>query len=137
MTKKDEQNLRLLKYSDYANDMVLADILSYLLLEKSDKVPFLNNSNMEGVGNALRRLIAEIEYEMGLVRKEKDKLSRGSGLPKQTNQEKYLDMMLKTSRFKKTLQVTHRHKLSLPDVRKPVQNPNQKHQRFHLKKRYE
>lgn len=136
MTKKDDNDLKLLKFSDYANDMVLADILSYLLLQNSNKVPFLNNSNMEAVGRSLNRLISEIEHEMSQIRKEQDKLKRG-GVDCNVNQEKHLDVMLKTSRFKKTLQITHKHKLSMPDIKKPQQNPNQKLQRFHLKKRYD
>ena len=67
-----------MKYSDYANDIVLADMLSYLLLGDSQKVVFLNNSNMEGVGQKLKRLIVEIETEMEDINQQQQKLSHSA-----------------------------------------------------------
>lgn len=95
----------LMKYSDYANDMVLADILSYLLLKERNKIPFLNNANMHGIGSALERLIEEVETEMGQIQQEKSRLRRTFNV---VSEDRFLEQILKKSRFKKALQATHK-----------------------------
>lgn len=124
-----------MKYSDYANDLVLADILSYLLLQSEDITPFLNNANMNEIGATLRRLIAEVEKEMYRIADEKGKMRRAGEPSKDIAPEKYLDSVLKGSRFKSTLQITHKHKLSLHETRAPLPK-HVRNLRYHFRKRY-
>lgn len=140
MTKKDDNNIQLVKYSDFANDLVLSDILSYLLLQESKKVPFLNNSNMEGISRSLKRLIGDMEKEMDQVQEEREKLRRYAGTAAtklDIDPVKSLTNIIKKSKFNKAIQLTHKHKLSLPDLQRSKSNPNilARSHRYHLKRR--
>lgn len=128
-----------MKYSDFANDSVLFDILSFLLLTDSKKVPFLNNANMDNIGGNLKRLIQDIEKEMDEVRKERENLQNSwgpNGMKVDINPERYFSNMVKRSRFQKTLQINHRHKLSMPDLHavKPAQETKLRSQRYFLQR---
>lgn len=128
-----------MRYSDFANDLVLSDILSYLLFSESHKVPFLNNANMENISSSLKRLIVDIEKEMDQVREEREKIQRYKGARASAKKldidpQKYFANMLKRSKFQKNLQVSHRHKLSMPDLQRTRSPFQSKSQRYHLKK---
>lgn len=96
------------KYSDYANDLVLAEILNHLLVKDAipkHRVPFLNNANMGNLSKKLQKLLYGIETEMKNIQDEKDRVSKITGiLPEELKDDrKHFKAVLKRSRFKKAL----------------------------------
>ena len=130
--------MQLVKYSEFAHDMVLSDILSYLLFQETNKMPFLNNAEMEKVGQSLKRLINEMEKEMMAVQEEREKLQRNRSAnlkPVDVDPVKCLGSVIKKSKFEKTLHSLHRKKLSLPNFQESRTSLNSKRPRYYLKRR--
>jgi len=111
--KEDNDQVNVHKFSDYANDIVLAEILGFLLVKnpnKLDRLAFLNNSNMENISKALKRLINGAEHEMEDIMKEKARYSKAYGVEVESlpDNKKFFKGVLKKSRFKKALLNTER-----------------------------
>jgi len=98
-----------MRYSEFAEEVLLSSLLEYLLSKEDSKLPFLNNANMKGAGSVLKRLLHDLENEMSLVQTEKERLMRVSG----PNFEKvlmsdgeYLNRILSKHRYKPSLSKT-------------------------------
>jgi len=106
-------NLQVHRYSDYANDLVLADILGHLLIKDTDKeirMAFLNNANMHHIDRTVRGLTVDVETEMLNIQKEKVEYSKANGvqIDEIAEDKRCFKNMLKRSRFQKALISTHR-----------------------------
>ena len=81
--EKQDNLLSLFKYGDYANDVVMAEILSFLLIRKvspNQRLTFLNNANMNKISQALKSLLHDIESEMWNIQMEKERVGRWNGV---------------------------------------------------------
>lgn len=106
--ERSANNVHLFKYSDYANDLVMAEVLNHLLVLDKDaehRIPFLNNSNMPNISRALKRLLFGVETEMENIQLEKDRYIKVTGLlPEVVKDDKqHFRRVLKRSKFKDAL----------------------------------
>lgn len=106
--ERGETAANIYKYSDYSNDVVMADILKHMLVvdtKPANRKNFLNNANMDTGSKALKRLLHGVEMEMGSIQTEKDRYSAVTGiLPEDLKDDRrHFKNVLKKSRFKKTL----------------------------------
>lgn len=88
----------------------MADVLGYLLLQENNKLPLLNNANMEKAGKGLNRMLEEVETEMEKIQIEKDRVKRVNGITvgEKINDSRYFNEIIKRSRFRKALKNTHK-----------------------------
>ena len=95
--------IELLKYSDYAHDLVSTDLLGYLLLRgcsPHEKELFLYNKNMGG-SLSLQKLVNDIEKEMENIQNEKQKIVKNEKNTKEIQAQslQQFKRMVKKSRF--------------------------------------
>lgn len=106
--ERSANNVHLFKYSDYANDLVMAELLNHMLVRDTDpehRITYLNNSNMDSISRALKRLLCGVETEMEDIQVAKDRYIRMTGLlPDVVKDDKqHFRRVLKRSRFKDAL----------------------------------
>ena len=95
-----------MRYSDFAEEVLLSSLLEYLLTKEDNKLPFLNNANMKGAGSVLKRLLHDLENEMSLVQDEKERLMRISG-------PNFDQVLMSDGEYLNRILIKHRHKSSL------------------------
>lgn len=106
--ERDENNVNLFKYTDYANDIVMTDILRHMLVvdrQPEHRLTLLNNSNMDRVSRSMRHLLNDVENEMDNIQREKNKYLRVTGISAEDPREdkKHFKRVLKRSRIKDAL----------------------------------
>ena len=101
----------MMRYSEFAEEVLLSSLLEYLLSKEDSKLPFLNNANMKGAGSVLKRLLHDLENEMSLVQTEKERLMRVSGPNFEhvlMSDGEYLNRILVKHHYKSTHSKPHR-----------------------------
>ena len=106
--ERSENNVDIFKYSDYAHDLVMAEMMRTMLVADTlpeHRLTHLNHSNMPKVSKALKRLLYGVETEMESIQLEKDRYSRVTGiLPEDLKDDRqHFKRVLKRSRFKAAL----------------------------------
>lgn len=118
--ERDElhNNIELLKYTDYANDMVSAELLGFMLLKETNpriRETFLYNRNMAGP-LALQKLVHGVEHEMHVIQGEKKVNVKNEALEHEVKAEsiRQFKQMVKKSRYSKWLSASAQETGLLP-----------------------
>ncbi len=119
--ERDElhNNIELLKYTDYANDMVSAELLGFMLLKETNprhRETFLYNWNMAGP-LALQKLVRGVEHEMHVIQGEKRVNVKNEDLEQEVKAEsiRQFKQMVKKSRYSKWLSASAKDTGLLPE----------------------
>ena len=118
--ERDElhNNIELLKYTDYANDMVSAELLGFMLLKETNprlRETFLYNQNLGGP-LALQKLVHGVEHEMHVIQGERRINVKNENLEHEVKAEsiRQFKQMVKKSRYSQWLSASARDTGLLP-----------------------
>lgn len=117
----------MMKYSEYAQERVLADLLEYLLVHEPNKLPFLNNGNVEKMSSELKLLFQGVEIELEEVQNEKERIMRVSGPNYKEvigSDQKFLNKVLKRNRFKSYILAKQKEKMNMIHELEEDQEPS-------------